>query len=149
MTNNLPPGVVRYRGLTLVEITVVFTILLTLTSVLFIGSRALKIGSDRAGCVLTLRNLQFVVRSYQNTRGNNYGTQPHAENGTQDIAEQLFAKGYIEVKLFRQSRGAASCPVAGIYTCPLPDVFPQAGELYMQCSRAVSDDHQPTSFGEW
>lgn len=149
MTNNLPPRVVRHRGLTLLELTVVITILLALVSILFVGSRAWKRGSDRAGCVLTLRNVQVAARSYQNMYGYNYGGRPYAANGTQDIAEHLFTKGYIEARLYQQARGTAPCPAGGAYTCPLPDVFPEAGQLYMQCSLSGPDNHVPTTHADW
>ena len=149
MTNNSSPRVVRHRGLTLLELTVVITILLALVSILFIGSRAWKRGSDRAGCVLTLRNVQFAARSYQNMYGFNYGGRPAAENGTQDIAEHLFAKGYIEEKIYRQTRGITPCQAGGTYSCPVPDIFPREGELYMECSLSGSDGHFPSTHGDW
>ena len=74
-----PPRVVRHRGMTLLELTVVIIVLLALISVMFVGARAWKRGSDRAGCVLTLRNVQVAARSYQNLYGYNYGGRPYAE----------------------------------------------------------------------
>ncbi|MDF1714657.1 MAG: type II secretion system protein [Akkermansiaceae bacterium] len=59
----------RPKGLTLIELTVVILVLLALITVLFIGGRAWKKGSDRAGCILNIRNAQQAVRSYQNLRG--------------------------------------------------------------------------------
>ena len=149
MTNNSSPRVVWHRGLTLLELSVVITILLVLISVLFIGSRAWRRGSDRSTCVMTLRNAQVATRSYQNIYGYNSGGRPYAENGTQDIAEHLFAKGYIETKLYRQSRGTEPCPAGGDYTCPVPDVFPDPGQLYMECSLAGTDEHLPVNHADW
>ena len=90
MINNLPPKVVRLRGMTLIELTISISVLLVLISIVFVGSRAWKRGSDRAVCVLTLRNVQVAARSYQNLYGYNYGGRPYAENGSQDIARHLF-----------------------------------------------------------
>ncbi len=149
MTNNSSPRVVRHRGLTLLELTVVITIILFLISILFIGSRAWRRGSDRSTCVMTLRNMQVATRSYQNIYGYNYGGQPYAENGTQNIAEHLFSKGYIETHLHKQARSQAPCPAGGGYTCPVPDVFPEAGHLYMECSLAGPDEHVPSSHADW
>ena len=59
MTNNLSPRVVNRRGMTLLEITIVLCVLLGLLSIIFIGAKAWKNGSDRAGCVLTLRSVQM------------------------------------------------------------------------------------------
>lgn len=135
--------------MTLLELTVVIMVLLGLISVLFIGARAWKRGSDRAGCVVTLRNVQVAARSYQNMYGYNYGGRPYAEGGTQDIAAHLFAKGYIDSKVYDQSRGLQKCAGGGGYTCPLPDIFPEAGELYMTCSLSGTDDHAPASHAGW
>ena len=149
MTNNSPPRVVWHRGLTLLELSVVITIMLVLISILFVGSRAWRRGSDRSTCVMTLRNVQVVTRSYQNIYGYNYGGRPSAENGTQDIAKHLLSKGYIETNLYRQTRGVVPCPAGGSYTCPVPDVFPEAGQLYMECSLAGPGDHVPASHEDW
>lgn len=149
MTNNLPPRVVRRRGLTLLELTIVITILMTLIALLFIGSRAWKRGSDRAACILTLRNMQSATRSYQNLYGYSFGDRPYAEYGTQDIGDHLYRKGYIEEKLYKQATGAEKCPAGGAYACPIPDIFPREGELYIQCSLSGSDEHTPKSYGDW
>jgi type II secretory pathway pseudopilin PulG len=149
MITQLPPRVVRNRGLSLLELTIVIAALLSLISILFIGSRAWKRGSDRAGCVLTLRNIQVATRSYQNLYGYNYGGHPYAENGTQDIATHLFNKGYIEQKLYDQAHGLAKCPAGGTYNCPVPDIFPVNGQLYMACSLSSSDEHTPSSHSDW
>jgi len=149
MTNNSPPRVVCRRGLTLLELTVVITILLALVSILFVGSRAWKRGSDRASCVMTLHSVQVAIRSYQNIYGYSPGGHPYAENGTQNIAEHLYAKGYFEAQLYQQTRGAAQCPGGGTYSCPIPDLFPQQGDLYMTCSLAGSESHTPTSHADW
>ncbi len=53
-------------GMTLLELTVVILVLLSLISILFIGARAWKKGSDRAGCILNIRNSQQAVRGYLN-----------------------------------------------------------------------------------
>lgn len=149
MTNNSPPRVVRHRGLSLLELTVVIAILLTLVSVLFIGSRAWKRGSDRTCCILSLRNMQVATRSYQNLYGYNYGGRPYADNGTQNIADHLLAKGYIEAADHDQTLGLRKCPSGGTYSCPLPDIFPEEGRLYMECSLAGPENHVPAAHGGW
>ena len=149
MTSNSSPRVVRHRGLSLLELTIVIATLLALISILFVGSRAWKRGSDRAGCVLTMRNVQVAARSYQNMYGYASGGRPYAEYGTQDIAEHLYSKGYIEVKAYRQARGTELCPGGGVYSCPVPDIFPKEGELYMQCSLSAPDDHEPKTHADW
>ena len=59
----------RARGMTLVELTVMVAVLLGMAAVLFVGARAWKLGSDRTGCILNIRNVQMAVRSYQNVYG--------------------------------------------------------------------------------
>ena len=149
MICNLPPRVARQRGLSMLELTVVIAVLLTLISILFIGTRAWLRGSDRAGCVLTLRNVQVATRSYQNMYGYNFGGRPYAENGTQDIAEHLYSKGYIEARLYRQSRGESDCPAGGTYSCSSPDIFPPEGQLYMSCSLSEAEGHLPVNHSDW
>jgi prepilin-type N-terminal cleavage/methylation domain-containing protein len=149
MTNNLPPRVVRHRGLTLLELTVVLIILLALVSIMSVGARAWLRGSERTSCILTLRNVQVAARSYQNLYGYNYGGRPYAERGTQDIVEHLRNKGYIEESTYKQSRGTTPCAAGGTYTCPKPDIFPLEGELYMNCSLSESANHVPSSLDGW
>ena len=149
MTCNPPPGFAKRHGLTLLELTMVIALILALFTMLFWASRAWRRGSDRAACVLSLRNIQVAARSYQNMYGYCYGGQPCSENGTQNIAVHLHQKGYIEDQLFQQAQGSAPCPAGGNYRCAVPTVFPQAGELYMSCSLAGSDAHVPTSHPDW
>lgn len=137
------------RAMTLIELTVVIVIILSLISILFVGSRAWKRGSDRAGCVLALRNMQVATRSYQNLYGYSYGGHPYTEYGTQHITQHLWQKGYIEKSLFDQAVGLKPCPGGGNYTCAVPDVFPQPGHLFLECSLSGSDAHMPNSYSDW
>ncbi|MBC8128061.1 MAG: type II secretion system protein [Gloeobacteraceae cyanobacterium ES-bin-144] len=149
MTNNLPPRVVMHRGMTLLELTIVIMVLLSLASILMVGARAWKNGSDRTGCILNMRNMQMAARSYQNLYGYNYGGRPYAENGTQDIVQHMFDKGYIEKNLYDGANGVSKCPSGGGYVCAVRDVFPQPGALYMTCSLATSADHMPKTYASW
>lgn len=56
-------------GMTLLELTVVILVLLSLISILFIGARAWKKGSDRAANILNIRNVQQAVRGHANMNG--------------------------------------------------------------------------------
>lgn len=149
MTINLPPRVVSRRGMTLLELTITIFVIIALIAILFFGARAWKRGSDRGVCVLALRNVQVATRSYQNLYGYNYGGRPYADNGTQDIARHLFEKGYIEMNLYNLASGAEKCPAGGTYTRVAADVFPEAGELYMNCSLSASEAHEPSSHADW
>ena len=53
-------------GMTLLELTVVILVLLSLISILFVGARAWKKGSDRSANILNLRNSQQAVRGHAN-----------------------------------------------------------------------------------
>jgi type II secretory pathway pseudopilin PulG len=56
----------RKTGMTLLELTVVILVLLSLISILFVGARAWKKGSDRAANIMNLRNAQQAMRGHQN-----------------------------------------------------------------------------------
>lgn len=149
MLNNLPPRVVRSRGITLLELTVTIFVLIVFVTIVSIGTRAWRRGGDRAGCILAQRNMQVATRSYQNLYGYNYGGRPYAESGTQDIARHLLAKGYIEQDLYDRANGTAACPGGGTYTCPVPDIFPLAGEIYMKCSLSTTQAHEAATHNDW
>ncbi len=71
LTNTL--SMKRKSGMTLLELTVVILVLLSLISILFIGARAWKKGSDRAANILNIRNVQQAVRAHTNVRGMSIG----------------------------------------------------------------------------
>jgi len=56
----------RKSGMTLLELTVVILVLLSLISILFVGARAWKRGSDRSANILNIRNVQQAVRGHEN-----------------------------------------------------------------------------------
>lgn len=149
MKSNLSPRVAGSRGIMLLEFALAITVLLSLVLLLFIGSRAWKRGGDRANCLLSLRNMQMATRSYQSLYGYRSGSHPRAENGTQDIAQLLFDKGYIEHHLFQQAKGQAPCPSGGTYSCEAPDLFPNAGQLFLKCSLAETEGHKPEARPDW
>lgn len=139
----------KRSGFSLLELTVVIAVLLSLTTVLILGARAWKNGADRTGCILTIRNVQTSVRSYQNLYGYNAGGMPYAEGGTQDIASHMFAKGYISGKTYDEVQGFSTCAGGGSYSRSHPDVFPPMGELYIECSLSTQEDHMPAPGPEW
>ena len=149
MKTNQPPRVANRRGMTLIELTVVILVLLSLISIMFIGARAWKRGSDRAGCIMSTRNMQLATRSYQNMYGYYFGDQPKAEYGTQDIASHLLAKDFISQNLFDQAEGNKPCNGGGSYSITAPSVFPMPGDLYMNCSLAGAEKHAPENTASW
>ena len=84
-------------GMTLLELTVVILVLLSLISILFIGARAWKRGSDRAASVLQIRNCQQAVRSFSNMNGLNPGDDAAAMAlkvvGFTDLPSEIFGTG--------------------------------------------------------
>ncbi len=63
------PATTPNPGITLLELTVVILVLLSLVTILFIGARAWKKGSDRSANILNIRNVQQAMRSHANLRG--------------------------------------------------------------------------------
>lgn len=126
------------KGMTLIELTVVILVLLSLISILFIGARAYKRGSDRAGCVLNIRNVQQAVRSHQNmynkTAANPTAT-PAVAGETLDF-DEIYSTATVEKYL-----KAPTCPAGGSYT-PSP-VYPAVGTLAITCDLSTSLDHEP------
>lgn len=120
------------KGMTLLELTVVILVLLSLISILFIGARAWKEGSDKAGCIMNIRNVQQAVRSYQNMNAKNSGDTL----GSTDITG---AGNFLEV--------APACPGAGAYT--YGTTIPAVGTLYMTCSLSTTKAHVPSSIAGW
>ena len=125
----------RKAGMTLLELTVVILVLLSLISILFIGARAWKRGSDRAGCIMQIRNVQQAVRSYANMNGVNAGATVSGLNTL------VIGAGRFVEKI-------PACPASGSYS-NLGDTVPAVGTLYMTCSLATSDTHVPGNFSDW
>lgn len=119
--------------MTLLELTVVILVLLTLVTVLFIGARAWKRGSDRAGCVMNIRNVQQALRSHQNLTA-------LSDGATIDVESDLIGPGnYLP--------SAPVCPGEGTYT--YATTVPALGELAAKCSFADSRDHEPERYNSW
>jgi prepilin-type N-terminal cleavage/methylation domain-containing protein len=127
-------------GMTLLELTVVILVLLSLISILFVGARAWKKGSDRAGCILNIRNVQQAVRGHANMHNQNandgllssviYGVTTESSNAATTV--------YLKTPV---------CPAGGTYT---PEsTVPATGVLYITCSKSTSDEHKPNDYGQW
>jgi len=102
--------------------------LLSINSVLFIGARAWKKRSDRAGCIMNIRNVQQAVRGYQGI--NNIGP------GKPINWDEIFGKGKFMNK--------PTCPAGGTYT--FLATVPMVGALACTCSHA---DHEPAQHADW
>ena len=125
-------------GMTLIELTVVILVLLSLISILFVGARAWKRGSDRAGCIMNQRNVQQGVRSLQNIEG----YEPEETYAGTIVSDVIGADKFVE--------STPECPDKdGGYT-PAGDDFPAIGTIYYPCDLAGDPDkHEPKNFSDW
>lgn len=121
--------------MTLLELTVVILVLLTLVTVLFIGAQAWKRGSDRTLCLMNLQNVQKGMRGYMNL----YGFAP-GQTVTGLKSKVIGLGRFVEVE--------PSCPRDGAYTYG-NDQIPSVGVLYITCSLATSDKHEPENYIDW
>lgn len=123
--------------MTLIELTVVVLVLLSLISILFIGARAWKEGADRAGCVVRIRQVQMGVRSFANSRG----LLPNTDTSPLSLKNEIIgADRYVEVEPL--------CPGNGLYSFN-GNTVPPVGSLFMTCSLAGSNKHEPKTFSQW
>ena len=131
----------RAKGMTLLELTVVILVLLSLISILFVGARAWKKGSDRAASVLTIRNVQQAVRSYQNMNNVSEGSTLAT-----DISGPIFGSGdFIEVP--------PTHPVSGL-SYQYSGVIPPIGTLFTSSTGTPTNggtaaDYAPTAYQDW
>ncbi len=132
----------RASGMTLLELTVVILVLLSLISILFIGARAWKKGSDRAASILTIRNVQQAVRSYANMNGKNAGDTV----GT--LQADIFGAGkFIENDPTIVPATGSNHPAGTgyAYTITAPTVIPAVGTLYLTVTGTDAADYMPTA----
>ena len=102
---------------------------LTATSTLFVGARAWKKGSDRAACILNVRNIQQAIRGYQGMNSLNIGDPIPWDK---IIGEGAFLKNW------------PICGAGGtyIYTKTVPAV----GKLACECPVA---EHAVPNHADW
>ncbi len=132
----------RKSGMTLLELTVVILVLLSLISILFIGARAWKKGSDKAASILTIRNSQQGVRSFANLNNKN--------EGDSILLADIFGPG----KFVATDPTSINHPGGtGLsYVVSAPTVIPAVGVLYLTVSGTASDGelaayYMPTGYG--
>ncbi|GAA5131392.1 hypothetical protein JIN84_06670 [Luteolibacter yonseiensis] len=132
LTNTI--GTKRKAGMTLLELTVVILVLLSLISILFIGARAWKKGSDRAANILNIRNVQQAVRAHVNVRG-------LAE------AASLASTEIVGTGKYLNPPTPPNSDITYTYGTNVPGI----GTLYLIGSYAndTSADYAPTNYGDW
>jgi hypothetical protein len=121
--------------MTLIEMTVVILVMMSLVVLLFVGAHAWKRGADRAMCIVNLEQVQKGVRSFANLRNHPPGAV------VADLESKVIGSGSF-------FEAMPSCPGGGDYTT-LGDQVPNLGELYLSCSLAASDRHEPEDFSGW
>ena len=134
-------------GMTLLELTVVILVLLSLISILFIGARAWKKGSDRSANILNIRNVQQAVRGYANMNGiiQAVGTTP----GGAVAATTIFGAALEGVGGFLKKPGSVATVT---YTTPNEtNVLPGVFYLLPSTDGAAGADYGPTTgtTSEW
>ena len=121
-------------GMTLLELTVVILVLLSLISILFIGARAWKKGSDRAANILNIRNVQQAVRAHANVRALDLG----------------IALASTDIVGTGKYLNAVNPPVSTL-TYAYGSVVPAIGTLYLQVTGDTALDYTPvaSTYAEW
>ena len=124
----------RKAGMTLIELTVVILVLLSLIAILFVGANAWKKGSDRAACIMNIRNVQQAVRGHQNMANK---TTTDTLNKT-DIVD---ANGYLQTD--------PTCPTAGTAAYTWATNYPAVGTPAITCANADTLSHKPNNPAGW
>jgi type II secretory pathway pseudopilin PulG len=139
MKLNITPRTKRKSGMTLLELTVVILVLLSLIAILFIGARAWKKGSDRAGCIMNIRNIQQAMRGDQNMKGRIAGDAGLVKTNI------IGAGGFIEVEPL--------CPGdRSAYTGMADGTYPTTGSLWPKCGNGIAiikAEHIPNEYAQW
>jgi type II secretory pathway pseudopilin PulG len=139
MKLNITPRTKRKSGMTLLELTVVILVLLSLIAILFIGARAWKKGSDRAGCIMNIRNIQQAMRGDQNMKGRIAGDPGLLATNIIGVG------GFIEIPPI--------CPGdRAVYTGMASGNYPAVGTLWPICGNAtgiIRAEHIPNEFAQW
>lgn len=125
----------------MIELSVVVLVLLSLTVVLYIGFRGWQRGTERARCMLTLRQMQMSVRAFAASNDHEPGKDLAALDPPVSLLAELVGPGKYVPELPR-------CPGAGMYLFG-DDVVPALGQLYMRCSLATEDGHEPDDLAGW
>jgi hypothetical protein len=120
------------RAYTLIEVTLVTTVLLGLIGATFGGMAAYKKGADRAVCIHRVANMQKAMRAYCHFRE----IEPGAPIA--DLKDRLIGPEDFIPEL-------PTCPSGGTYLYH-EGAVPLIGELFMHCSRP---GHAPSDTTGW
>lgn len=118
--------------MTLIEVTLVIAVLLSLTSILFVGVVAYKKGTDRSHCIQNIARVQKAVRSYGNLSGLGPG------DSVTNLKDAIIGPGkFVPFD--------PVCPAGGTYSFG-GDILPPGSTLYLDCD---IDTHLPKSSTGW
>ena len=129
------------RGMTLIELTVIILVMLALIALTFVGVGAWKRGADRANCIVNIRNVQLAVRGYANTNEYDNGENVGAAVPPVNLENEIFGPD-------KMLDSQPECPASGIYAFG-GNIVPELGTLYMTCSLATDESHEPAEFDAW
>ena len=125
--------------MTLIELTVVILVFLSLIGLLFTGSRAWKANADRSTCIMNQSRIQKAMRGHAYMYGYDIGSSIY------NLPSKLIGPGqYIDT--------TPTCPAHGTYTFGIEhgqNTVPPSGTIYMSCSLANSEGHEPSVYGDW
>lgn len=124
----------RYRGLSTVDVVAIIALILLVVAGFFIWAATWKKGSDRAGCIMNIRNTQIAIRSY-------YGM----------YVKETFAAGEI-IGAGKMMETYPECPAGGEYNITSPSQIirhPKIGDAFLKCSLEESHEHVPPDTSGW
>ncbi|MGJ8671671.1 type II secretion system protein [Rubritalea sp.] len=118
------------KGVTLIELTVVISMVLTLLSGLFVGASYYRDSASQAACIAQISQIQKGIRSYQNLESLNYGD------------------AIIEADVIGSNKAIGAiheCPLGGNYI--LLNVIPNPGTPFARCETYGSSpqEHFPAN----
>jgi hypothetical protein len=122
------------------ELTTVIFVILALVALLYVGARGWQSGTDRARCILNIRQMQMSVRAYSKVTEYQAGTDLTNLKPPVNLLSELVGIGKYVPEL-------PHCPGTGIYQFG-GNVVPEIGSLYMECSLAA-DGHAPKFHRHW
>ncbi|MGD7652876.1 MAG: type II secretion system protein [Verrucomicrobiales bacterium] len=126
--------------MSLLELTVVILVLLSLITIVYVGARAWKRGSDRSMCILHIRQVQQGVRGYSHMNSFDPG------DTVAGLKDEIIGAG-------RFVESTPNCPGGGSYQFDGgEDLIPEIGDLYMSCTlgaEGAPEDHNPQNTADW
>lgn len=131
----------RTRGATLIELTVVISMLLSLISALFVSAKYYKEAADKSACITQISQFQKAVRAYQNL---------NSLDPSDSISSSDF---YGEGKPFSKE---VFCPLGG-GKYNILNAIPSSGVAFATCAEYdestgsvdKSQAHSPASIAGW